>query len=825
MKLKDISLKAKLNTIIMLTSMIVLLLSSALYTAYDLTRLRESIIEKLYTLADVIGKNSTAAMLFEDAEAAAEILSALSAEPHILSAVLYTKDQTMLASYECKECDTDNKGTRFSPLSSEEGEILSERAGRIHIVHKTSVELFQDISIGNNRVGKLVMRYDLREYSIMLKNYIIIGIIVFTISLIIAFLLSTRLQKLISVPVINLTNLMINVSESRDYSLRAVKEGDDEIGTLYGGFNDMLEQIQIREEHLKDRTNELSVIKGRLEHLLTSSPAVIYSCSLEKDFAHNYISKNIEMVLGYKPDIFIDIPGSWIDHVHRSDVTNLANNRHSVFDIGFLVQEYRFRHLNGSYVWLRDEFKVLYNSKGQPYELVGYVVDITEKKTLEEKMQYDAFHDNLTGLPNRALFMDRLNVLVSQIRRKESPRFAILFIDLDRFKKVNDSFGHAVGDQLLIAASKRIGECLRPGDTIARFGGDEFSIILNNTANLEVSLKISERIQEKLKPFFTINNHEIFTSVSIGISISKQEYSDAEDMIRDADTAMYQAKANGKSCHVLFDEEMHAAVVKSLRLENELRHAIDRGEGLLVHYQPIFAVQSSKVIGFEALVRWNHPEFGFLSPDEFIPVAEESGLIKALDRWVIRQACRQIVTWQRMYPSSPPLSISVNISGGDFSPSLPGEIGSIITETNINPSSLCLEITESIILEDVKEAARLLYMFKDMDVRVHLDDFGTGYSSLSYLHEFPIDTLKIDRSFVKKAVTDRETYEVVRAIASLAHNLRLSVIVEGVENLAQLEMCRNLNCEYAQGYLFCKPMEPRRIEEEFHSMGNIKLPI
>ncbi|HMF56180.1 MAG TPA: EAL domain-containing protein, partial [Pyrinomonadaceae bacterium] len=377
---------------------------------------------------------------------------------------------------------------------------------------------------------------------------------------------------------------------------------------------------------------------------------------------------------------------------------------------------------------------------------------------------------------------------------------------LDRFKVINDSLGHMVGDQLLVGIARRLEVCLRPGDTVARLGGDEFTILLEDLSDATDAIEIAQRIQRELTVPFNIGGHEVFTTTSIGIAPSSIGYDRAEDILRDADTAMYRAKMLGKNRYEVFDKAMHDRAMNLLQMETDLRRAVDRQEFFL-EYQPIVELKTGKVHGFEALVRWQHPERGMISPLDFIPVAEENGLIIPLGKWVLREACQQLRRWQEQLSDNSSFNLSVNLSSRQFSqPDLVEQIAETIKETAVNPKGLKLEITESMVMENIDTAVDMLMRLRSLNVEISLDDFGTGYSSLSYLHRFPINTLKIDRSFVSRMTESSENAEIVRTIATLARSLEMDVVAEGIEKERQFEQLKALNCEYGQGYLFSEPV-------------------
>lgn len=430
----------------------------------------------------------------------------------------------------------------------------------------------------------------------------------------------------------------------------------------------------------------------------------------------------------------------------------------------------------------------------------------------KDHFRHAAFHDGLTNLPNRALLTENLKFVIERAKQHEDYQFAVLFLDLDRFKNVNDSLGHSIGDQLLIAMARRLEHCIRDVDMVARLGGDEFAILLDGIADGAVPAAMASRIQEKLQAPFNLSGHEVFTSTSVGIAMSSTGYDHPEAMLRDADTAMYRAKAQGKACYEIFDKGMHTRAVYLLQMENDLRRALDREE-LRVYYQPIVSLENGQLAGFEALLRWQHPERGLISPADFISLAEDTGLVCPIGMWILKRACQQLAKWQWQSPANRQLFMSVNLSSKQLAQSaLVDQIRETLEETHVDPRHVKLEITESAVMENAETAVQLLRRLKALGVQLSIDDFGTGYSSLGYLHRFPVDIMKIDRSFVSRIGEAAENIEIVHTIISLADNMGMEVVAEGVETLSQLSHLRRLNCKYGQGYLFSRPMDASSID-------------
>ncbi len=569
--------------------------------------------------------------------------------------------------------------------------------------------------------------------------------------------------------------------------------------------------------------------REQLFHLITENAADMIAV-IDGNGQRLYNSPAYQKILGYGPE---ELAGtSSMDQIHPDDRARVLEASAKAQSTGRGERlEYRIRHKDGSWRFLESTCSVIRSPEGESDGLVIVNRDVTERKRAEEKLVHQSFHDGLTDLPNRALFLDRLQRAVILSRRHLSSRFAVLFIDIDEFKIFNDSLGHAAGDSLLIQIAQRITASLRGVDTVsrprvgedaepfvgestlARPGGDEFTVLIEELHDPSDAIRVAERIQQKLAIPFDFNGQEIVLSVSIGIAFNSTV--DAEDVLRDAEIAMYRAKNNGKGRCEVFDHAMHANAVKRLQLETDLRKALDLNQ-FLVYYQPIVSLSTGstgQIVGFETLSRWQRPE-GLIMPGEFIAVADETGIILPMNRQLLYDACRQLRSWQELFPSDPPLSVNVNITPKQFAqPDLAAQIGKILQETGLDPCCVNLEITETIAMADADRSALVLSELKALGVRLEIDDFGTGYSSLSRLQHFPVDTLKIDRSFVSRMDTDSETRKIVRLIVMLAHGLGLKIVAEGVETQAQADMLKNLGCELAQGYLYSKPVPSQAIDQ------------
>ena len=572
--------------------------------------------------------------------------------------------------------------------------------------------------------------------------------------------------------------------------------------------------VGVAEDITERKEAEEAVKKSEEQFRLTFEMAPIGMAITTLDGKFKRVNQSLCDALGYTSEELLQLSFTEISHpedieLHLSLEKRLTEGKEADFQIEkrYLAKDKRIVDTLLKVVIVRD-------SDGKPLHFNNQILDITERKKMERQLLHDALHDALTQLPNRALFMDRLEQQLKRTKTQENCEFAVLFLDLDRFKVVNDSVGHLIGDKLLVEIARRLEQCINPTDTVARLGGDEFTILLENIQNIEEATLVAERIYNALVLPFHLDEYELFTTASIGIALSADGYEKPEDILRDADLTMYSAKERGKARYEVFNPSMHKRAIERLQLETDLRRGLERQE-FEVYYQPITSLVTGTLSGFEALARWKHPVKGLVSPTEFIPIAEETGLIVPLGHWLLKHACLQMRNWQIKYHLHPPLVVSVNLSGKQLrEANLVEQIAEILQETGLNGQFLKLEITESILMDNLEAATSILLALREKKIKLSIDDFGTGYSSLSYLHRFPVDTLKIDRSFVEQMQSNQEgNSAIVKAIVTLAHVLNMDVIAEGIETNSQLAQLKLLKCEHGQGYYFSKPLTKEEAEE------------
>jgi len=602
-------------------------------------------------------------------------------------------------------------------------------------------------------------------------------------------------------------------SDQFDLDRRLSVRTSDEVGELTRWFNSFLDNLVSRQ-----RSEEaLRESERRYELVVNASREVLWDWNLQNDTL--YLSpRYLSMIGADSHDVIADKPEAWFDRIHIDDLAMVRReiNRHLDGEVPHFECEYRLLKNDGSTVWVLSHGLAERDEAQRPIRIAGSHTDISARKEAENQLRHDAFHDVLTGLYNRAWFVSFLATKLSRYSRHRDEMFAVLFLDLDHFKQINDTQGHAAGDELLIQVSERLKECLRASDQLARLGGDEFVILLENSEEQHY-INVADRILAALSRPFTISGQEVHSGGSIGITRSSSGYVDPDEMLRDADIAMYQAKLSGKNCFVLFDENMREHLIQRISMEQELKEGLEKNQ-LELYYQPIVSLQTGRLIGCEALIRWHHPQQGMISPDVFIPLAESSNLIYAIGQWVLENACAQWQQWKEECSDLKHLCLSINLSSMQFNDKeFLSNLPATLAKYNIQGAELAFEITETAIVRDIKLAGKVINEFKRMGINVHLDDFGTGYSSLSHLSDFPIDLIKIDRTFVLQCLEQKKHERVVRGILNMAQELGLKCTAEGIETCEQLQLLKDNKCEYGQGYLISIPVPANRMLEVIRS--------
>lgn len=573
--------------------------------------------------------------------------------------------------------------------------------------------------------------------------------------------------------------------------------------SYHGKLEITLEQAEQAQRHLL----EMQASAERFRGAFGQAPIGMGLVSKEGNWLQ--VNQSLCKILGYAESEMLET--NFQAFVHQADLVEFLSK------IGLVLQnkleafqiEARFFDKNGEEIWTSVNISLINIDIEQTSQLIFQIQDITARRAAAEKLRYAAFYDSLTNLANRTFLLEKLSDAIERAKQQKDYGFAVIFMDLDRFNVVNDSMGHIAGDELLKIVAQKLQNCLAPNHTIARLSGDEFTILLDNVkTHAEVEVLV-ENLRQHISSNYNLRGHNFFINVSLGVAIYNENYGSSDDLLRDADTALHKAKAQGRARYLIFDNAMHAQVIKQLEIESDLKTAVEENQFFLV-YQPILSLETDRLVGFEALVRWNHPEKGLINPNDFISLAEETGDIIGIGTFVIEEACRQVKKWQDEFDFEFPLTMSVNVSAKQFTRSVLFETVMNSLETSrINPSQLKLEVTESAIVDNIENAALILKQLRLLGVKISMDDFGTGYSSLSYLHRLPITTLKIDRSFITNMETKRESAEIVHTIVLLAKNLGLDVVAEGIETKSQLDKLKEFDCDYGQGYIFSKPLEAK----------------
>jgi diguanylate cyclase (GGDEF)-like protein/PAS domain S-box-containing protein len=815
---RDWSIRHKLTGLFIAMACIAAMTVSVPMGIFDLLHVKRAMARDLATLADVLGRNSTAAVAFRDAAAARDVLQALQAEPSVTAACIYTEDRRPLASYV-------RQGAESAVIPPRAEPPVTRFTARQLIV-------FRDIVLSDELVGTIYIAADLQQLDTRLRQYTLAFFVMLGITLSMAFVIASRLQRPISQPLADLVRTSEQVSSAGDYTVRAQLPNRDELGLLVSAFNGMLDQIEKRDLQLRQHREELEQkVASRTEELLNANlqlrqaeekyraifeDAVIGILQTTPEGRPLRINRALAAMHGYdSPEQLLaevtDVARQLFVNTEQLSQLRSLLERDGIVRSA-VVELYR---RDGIKKWGLVNLRAVRNPAGEIILHEGTVEDITDRKRAEEQVQFLAYYDALTGLPNRTLLRDRLEQALASARRR-SEKVALLFLDLDRFKIINDSLGHSVGDLLLQEVAERLKHWGREQDTVARIGGDEFLIVLTAIKDVPDAAVAAERIMDAMTTPFAVQGRSFTVSCSVGISIFPEHGHDSETLIKNADAAMYCAKEAGRNQFQFFTDDMNAQVVERLTLEHSLRLGLEREELFLV-YQPQADIARDRIVGVEALLRWQHPELGLVSPERFVRVAENSGLIIPIGEWVLRTACSVARKWQDEGLLAVP--VAVNVSAVQFRQDGFRElIRTVLRETGLAPQYLELELTESLLLSNADVTLPLLRDLKAMGVKLAIDDFGTGYSSLSYLRQFPVNRIKVDRSFIQSVAVNSDDAAITTAIISMAGSLNLRVIAEGVENESQMSFLRAHHCDEIQGYYYSRPLT---VDELFAKLRSI----
>ncbi|MAD47580.1 MAG: hypothetical protein CMI02_16545 [Oceanospirillaceae bacterium] len=776
--LKNQSVRRKLVIIALITTGVSLLMSNLAFISLEYYLARQDVQKKLTILGDVIATRSATALTFNDSALLQSNLATLQADSSVIRGCIYSDPNTLAAEYR-----GDSKlpcPKQLHPLQSRSQNNFSQ---------------FFPILLNDTPIGTLYIEISHRDLMDRIRQFLIFSLMILAAAVMLSVLLASRLQSVVARPMRDLSNTLRNIMLRKDYSIRAGKDSNDELGDLVDLFNSLLRTIE--EENASLKTS-----KERFHKLTALSPVGIFQ--IDQNQQLQYVNQRWRDIHGVQSNL----PGlqEWFSRIHPEDLpavrqawNRLTNEQESI------VMELRLQRRDQSHVWIQLLASALHDRNGELQGYLGVISDISELKAAQLQMETLAFYDPLTGLANRRLFRNRLEKAVKTVMRSGSS-MALMFLDMDQFKRVNDTLGHDAGDILLKEVASRLSSTVRENDTVSRIGGDEFTILLTDVHHTQDVLVVAEKLLLAMAKPIRIKGQDMVTTVSIGITMTPEDSTDANTLMKNADLAMYRAKELGRNNFQFFSEDMNHSILEHLSLEKEIGEAISRNQFSLV-FQPKISLCDYSVTGVETLIRWQHPEKGMITPDRFIPVAEETGQILEIGSWVLEQSCRQISSLIRSKVLPQDAKVAVNLSARQFTdPYLLQRIRSVLEITKIRPQCLELEITESTLMEDVESAIQIMQEIKRTGVAIAIDDFGTGYSSLSYIKRFPIDVLKVDRSFVTDIPDDENDMAITAAVIAMAHKLSLTVVAEGVETQEQLQFLRQNACNEGQGYLFSRPL-------------------
>ena len=812
---KDLPIGTKLTLVCVITSLVSLFAAMAVIITYDHYSLDKTHREDLRVLASVIGDRSAAAVSFEDQRLAARNLKSLHFQPAVIAACIY-KAPTPPPQFSNQQA-VSGVSQRWPSVKSRlasypNDDIICPRTTPSESVLTASadgefIEIVQPIILDESTIGFLYLKSNSLALHERQTSYLYVLLLVSVVASTIVLGLAKFFASWISGPLLQLDKTARSIAKNDDYSIRAESSSNDEIGQVVESFNHMLTVIE--REHAKLRESE-----EKFRMISTSSKVGIFQ--LGTDGKCVYTNEELSVITGLSSAAIL--ANGWLSSIHQDDKPVVDAQWRSML-VDKQAININCRLGEGSIKWISGHVGILKNTNNQLTGFLGTIHDITDVKNAQVQLEQMAFYDTLTGLANRRLFRNRLDHVINNLSR-EGNSLGLILLDLDHFKNINDSLGHDAGDSLLVIIAERLQQCVRASDTVARLGGDEFAVILPSINTTQAVSQVAQKILDTLKMPVTLQESEISISASAGISMAPDDGDSAEILIKHTDLALYMAKAEGRNNYQFFTQEMNTDLLNHLALVEDLRHAITGDEFSLV-FQPQIEISSGDLTGFEALIRWNHCSRGFISPDDFIPTAEETGLIIPIGRWVVATACRQLRALYDKKLVNENAVMTVNLSVKQFQDDeLISFIESNLEKFDLKPGQFELELTETVLMENLEQALTKLEKLKDLGILISIDDFGTGYSSLGYLKRLPVNIVKVDRSFVMDIPHDKDDMEITAAIIAMAHSLNYEVVAEGIETAEQLSFLEKCNCDYGQGYLFSKPLPSPLLEQYCRDFNN-----